>query len=149
MSSSSPSPFEPTTAPDSTIPPLISSMLDGRPYRRRADVEAEIARTMARPRDEWTTLCRGPERLSNEAIVFLVRQTVDDDRDLCGRLISHLGRTVAEAAAHWAQGLDPLTTAEIVMQVETEIIELLLAERPSRQSEFLEIALQRALLLCA
>jgi hypothetical protein len=126
------------------VPRLRSSTRDGTPYERRADVEAEIAKAMGRPQAEWPTLCHGPRRLSSEAIVFLVRRSLNENRDACGQLIRHLGKTVAGIAKHWAQGFDPITTDEIVWQVEIEIVELLLAATPTRQSEFLEIAFGKA-----
>lgn len=138
------SPFEPAPQRHEGVPRLSSSTREGKRYQRRADVEAEIVRALARPRGDWLAMCQGQGRLSSEAIVFLARQTLDDDRDLCGRLIHQLGRTVARTARHWAQGFDPLTTDEIVWQVETEIIELVLAPTPSRQSDFLEIAFGKA-----
>src|SRR6266851_3035333 len=63
-------------APPGGIPPLTSSTVDGKPYLRHADVEAEILRARSRPPAEWVTLTerRGEERLPNEALVFLVRQ---------------------------------------------------------------------------
>lgn len=143
MSSSS-SPFEPAPPRHEGVPPLSSSTREGEAYQRHADVEAEIARALARRRADWMAMCQGQGRLSNEAIVFLARQTLKDDRDLCGRLIHQLGRAVARIAGRWAQGFDPLTTDEIVWQVETEIIELVLAPTPSRQSEFLEMAFGKA-----
>lgn len=99
---------------------------------------------LARPQAEWPTMCHGPRRLSNEAIVFLVRRSLNQDRDVCGHLIRQLGKAVAGIAKHWAQGFDSLTTDEIVLQVEIEIVELLLAATPTRQSEFLEIAFGKA-----
>jgi hypothetical protein len=126
------------------VPRLRSSTRDGTPYQRRADVEAEIAEALGRPQAEWPTMCHGPRRLSNEAIVFLVRTSLNQDRDACGHLIRHLGKAVAGIAKHWAQGFDPLTTDEIVWQIEIEIVELLLAATPTRQSEFLEIAFGKA-----
>lgn len=126
------------------VPRLQSSTREGMPYQRRADVEAEIAEALGRPQAEWPTMCHGARRLSNEAIVFLVRRSLNEDRDVCGHLIRHLGRSVAGIAKYWAQGFDSLTTDEIVWQIEIEIVELVLAPTPTRQSEFLEIAFGKA-----
>ncbi len=79
-------------------------------------------------------------RLSNEALVFLIRQIRDGDRDLFGRLVHEVGSRSLRIAEHWAQGFDRDTTDEIVWQVEKEIVDLVLAETPSRQSDFLEMA---------
>ena len=126
------------------VPRLRSCTRDGTPYQRHSDVEAEIVVALARPQAEWPTMCHGPKRLSNEAIVFLIRRTLNQDRDVCGHLIRHIGRSVAGIAKHWAQGFDPITTDEIVWHVEIEIVELLLAATPTRQSEFLEVAFGKA-----
>lgn len=85
-------------------------------------------------------MCHGIGRISNETIVFLVRRSLNENRDVCGQLIRHLGKSVAAIANYWAQGFDPVTTEEILLQVEMEIIGLVLAPTPTRQSEFLEIA---------
>lgn len=130
--------------PSSGIPPLISSTRLGESYRRRADVELEIARTLASPRDEWLALCRGEPRLCNETMVFLARRAAVDDPDLCGRLIHELGRSVVAIAKRWAQGFDPLTTEELVWDVEQQIIECVLTPVANRQSDFLEIAFGKA-----
>jgi hypothetical protein len=126
------------------VPRLVSSTINGEPYERRPDVEAEIARALNCSRGEWVRMAEGKDRLSREALVFLIRQTIDIDRDLCGRLIHKLSKSVGRIAQHWAQGFDRITTDEILLQVEIEIIELVLAENPSRQSEFLEIAFGKA-----
>lgn len=139
MSSPSP-PSEPIAAPLAGVPRLTCSRVDGKPYERFDDVEKEIARALSRPQAEWETMADERGCLSNEALVFLIRQTLDNSRDLCGRLLHKLAKRAARIAEHWAQGFDRITTEEIVLQVEMEIVELVLAQSPSRQSEFLEIA---------
>jgi hypothetical protein len=47
-------------------------------------------------------------------------------------------------ANRWARGFNAITTEGIVLKVELEIIELILAETPSRQSDFLEVAFGKA-----
>jgi len=133
-------------APPGGIPPLTSSTVDGKPYLRHADVEAEILRARSRPPAEWVTLAerRGEERLPNEALVFLVRQIRKGDRDLFGRLVHELGERTVRIAERWAQGFDRDTLDEIVWTVEKEIVDLVLAETPSRQSDFLEVAFGKA-----
>jgi hypothetical protein len=143
MTSSS-SRIKPERQRHEAVPGLRSLTRDGTPYQRRADVEAEIAEALGHSQAEWPGMCHGPKRLSNEAIVFLVRRSANQDRDACGQLIRYLGRSVAGIAKHWAQGFDSLTTDEIVWQVEIEIVELLLTVTPTRQSEFLEIAFGKA-----
>ena len=120
------------------ISPLTSSTVDGKPYLRHADVETEILRALSRPRVEWFALAerRGSGRLSNEALVFLIRQSRNGDRDLFGRLVHELGDRTVRIAERWAQGFDQDTLDEIVWTIEKEIVDLVLAETPSRQSDF-------------
>jgi hypothetical protein len=122
------------------VPRLTFSKEDGTPYTRFPDVENEIARALGYPRAEWLRMLEGPGRLSRETLVFLIREVSDSDRDLCGRLIQQLCKSVVRIAQEWARGFDRITTDELLLKVEIEIIELVLAETPSRQSEFLEIA---------
>lgn len=87
---------------------------------------------------------KGDGCLSNEALVFLVRQTRNGDRDLFGRLIHLLGSRALRIAERWAQGFDRDTTNEIVWNVEKEILDLVLTDTPCRQSDFLEVAFGKA-----
>lgn len=86
----------------------------------------------------------GEGRLPDEALAFLIRAIQNGDRDLFGRLIYELSRRTARIARYFAQGFDKDTTNEIIWKVEKEIIDLVLVEIPSRQSEFLEIAFRTA-----
>lgn len=130
------------SAPSIRVPPLTLSKVDGTPYHRHPDVEVEIARALGSPRAEWAALAERKDEgcLSSEALVFLVRRARDDDRDLFGRLVYELADRTARIAKRWAQGFDRDTTDEIVWQIERAIVDLVLAETPSRQSEFLEVA---------
>jgi hypothetical protein len=123
---------------------LTSLALDGNPYHRRADVEAEIASALQRSPWEWLTLVESGGTVSDETLVFLIKRAAKVDRDLCGRLIYVLSKRVASIATRWAQGFDPGTMEEVVLKVEMQIIELVLAEIPSRQNEILEIAFTQA-----
>jgi hypothetical protein len=136
------SPRPPSQAPPGPVRQLTFSTQEGKPYERRADVEAEIGRALAVPRADWVQMAKteGQDRLSSEALVFLTREVRHSDHDLFGQLVEQLSRRVKRIAARWARGFDPQTTEDILLQVELRIIERLLAEPPSRQSEFLEIA---------
>jgi hypothetical protein len=133
-------------APPGGIPPLSSSTVDGKPYLRHPDVEAEILRARSCPPAEWLALAekRGNGRLSNEALVFLIRRSRKGDRDLFGRLVHELGDRTVRIAERWAQGFDQDTLEEIVWTVEKQIVDLVLAETSSRQSDFLEVAFGKA-----
>lgn len=145
MSVSPPS-SQPAPVPPARVPPLTSSTEKGEPYKRRADIEAKILRALERPLAEWAAMAAatGAGRLPDEALVFLIRAIQNGDRDLFGRLINELSRRTARIARHFVQGYDKDTTNEIIWKVEKEIIDLVLVENPSRQSEFLEIAFRTA-----
>ena len=116
-------------------------MANGKAYERRADVEAEIQRVLCLHQSGWIAEA---EDLQNETLVFLIRQIDRGDQELFGPLLQELSRRIVRLASRWAQGFDKITTENIVMQVEIEILELVLAETPSRQSDFLEIAFAKA-----
>jgi hypothetical protein len=124
------------------VPPLGSSKIDGTPYLRRHDIEDEIVQALGRPHSEWAAMAetKDDERLSNEALVFLVRQMRNGDRDLFGRLVYELTSRTLRIAARYAKGFDRDTTNEILWQVEKEVVDLVLIESASRKSDFLEIA---------
>jgi hypothetical protein len=123
-------------------PPLTQTKVDGTPLLRRADVEQEIIGALATDQTTWSDLAPG---LSSEAIVHLVRALrTRGETVVCGSLVDRLGHRIARIAKDWANGFDPLTAEEIVIQVGEEIIGLILAETPTRQSEFLEISFRMA-----
>lgn len=135
----SPSPSEPTSK---GIPRLTCSTVGGKSYTRHPDVEAEILRALERPRGDWGAMAEGrsEDRLSNEALVFLIRNSRNGDLDVFGRLVYELSRRTLRIAQRWAQGFDSCTTEEIVRKVDEEIVVSLLTREPCRESEFLEIA---------
>jgi DNA-directed RNA polymerase specialized sigma24 family protein len=145
MSLSPPS-SQPASEPSARVPPLTSSTGKGEPYKRRTDIEAKIIQALDRPSAEWPAMAdaTGEGRLPDEALVFLIRAIQNGDRDLLGRLIYSISRRTAGIARHFAQGFDKDTTNGIIWNVEKEIIDLVLVEIPSRQSEFLEVAFRTA-----
>jgi hypothetical protein len=122
------------------IPPLTKSTIDGAPYRRRADIEARIAEVLQRPQNEWATIAAA---LPDEALVFIIRQADKNESNLIGALTRELSRRIVNVGRRWAKGFSTVTTEEILYTVETKVIELVFAERPSRQSEYLEMAFSR------
>jgi hypothetical protein len=143
---SSPSPSEPISTPFTDVPRLTFSTAGGEPYRRRDDVVKKIIAALEHPRTEWAEMARhkGEKKLPDEALVFLIRKCFDGDRNLFGCLISELTSRTIRIAERWAQGFDPCTTEEIVKKVDDKIIDLLLMQRPSPTSEFLEVAFGNA-----
>jgi len=128
------------------VPPLTSTTEGATPYKRRADVEASIARALKQPSSEWVTLAkaRGEHHLCDEALAFLVRAARHDDRNVLGSLVDELSRRTSCIAKTFSGGFDPGTTEAIVQKVEIGILESIFAKVPSRQSEFLEIAFKQA-----
>ena len=120
------------------IPRLTMSTREGDRYVRRADVESAITLALGRPRAEWGTLVA--EEFPAEALVFLIRQVERTETTLFGTLINELMDRILKTARKWAKGFDTTNTEEILFKVEQKVIDLLLAESPSRQSEYLEIA---------
>jgi hypothetical protein len=131
-----------------SVPPLTQTTVDGVPYTRRSDVELQVLRALEGPPAEWVTVAAGGvgrDRLSDEALVFLIREAAArGEETTVGRLIEYLSRRTTPKALEWAQGFDPTTTEEIVGQVDMEVVELIFANTPSRQSEFLEVAFGEA-----
>jgi hypothetical protein len=124
------------------IPPLTASKLDGTSYERRPDVEACIAEVLRRPQQEWAEIA---PQLPDEALVFVIRQVDKKDGTLVGALIRELDRRILKVARRWAKGFSPVTTEEILLAIELKVIELVFADKPSRRSEYLEIAFAHAI----
>ena len=90
--------------------------------------------------------CEGKRRASppRRILGFLIRAARRESQDVFGELVCELCRRLVRASKRLAQGFDTCDTEAIVANVEIAVIELVLAKRPSRQSEFLEIAFKRA-----
>jgi hypothetical protein len=120
-----------------SIPRLISSTEDGKPYERRPDVEINIGAAMSLPRADWIRMAPDCQA---EVLVFLIRQLDSTETPLFGILVNELLARIINTARKWSKGFDTTNTEEILIRVEREIIELLLADPPTRRSEYLEIA---------
>src|SRR5207248_513520 len=119
------------------IPPLTSSRRDEKPYERRPDIEARIAEVLQRPRGDWAALAAA---VPDEVLVFIIRQLDNTDPNLVGSLFSELSKRITRVARRWARGFSRITTEDILLAVEVRVIELVLAETPSRTSDYLEVA---------
>jgi hypothetical protein len=142
------------------VRPLTATRADGKTYTRPAEVEAEIEKTLPRPLDDWPCLAPG---LKNETLVYMIRHlyhcneewqkrppagvpdyqikgiiATNDER--LGRIVHVLGKRTARIAKRLAEGFDDTTTRDIVQEVEGQIQDLILAQTPSLQSDFLEVA---------
>ena len=124
------------------VQPLRSSRADGKPYERSATVQTEIGRILCLPQSDWIAEA---EDLQNETLVFLIRQTRRADPQLYDRLFQELSKRITRLARRSVRGFDRTTAQEIVLKVEIDILELVLAEEPSRKTDFLEIAFAQAI----
>lgn len=131
------------------VEPLTKCRMDGRPYVRRPDVEEQICRVRETDPATWPDLAKAPPgsdgRLKSETIVHLVRiLRKRGESTVAGQLIEQLIRRAGKITRTWAKGFDQTTTEEIVLEVGGRLIEFILAETPTRQSEFLEAAFATA-----
>jgi RNA polymerase sigma factor (sigma-70 family) len=115
----------------------MSVSANGSGYTRWPDVDAEIEAISKCPRPEWR---RRAKQLRSETLVCLIGQIRNDNGEIAGALQMELSRRTMRIANPVAQGFDPTTQELIVTEVESEIRELVLSERPSTQREFLEVA---------
>jgi DNA-directed RNA polymerase specialized sigma24 family protein len=113
----------------------------GKLYVRRPEVEGEIAGILKTDTSSWSS-----DGLSSETLVHLIRVLCkrDGEEPLIGRLADQLGRHIARIAKDVAKGFDPTTTDEMVVKVGQDVMGLVVAQSPTRQSEFLEVAFRVA-----
>ncbi len=127
--------------PPNVIPPLTSCFENGEPYRRHKTVEAELLSVLPRAPAEWI---KAMHRLKSESLVFLLRYSRHQDDDVAGRLQEALNVRTMRTGRRWIYGIYKEGTEFILSEVEAEIAALTLAEVPSRQSEYLEMAFGQA-----
>jgi hypothetical protein len=97
----------------------------------------EIRRVLGLHHSDWIALA---EDLKSETLIYLMRQVHHSDKDLFGRLLAELDKRIARIGRRWAQDFDPTTTEEILWKVEKDILDLIVAEKPSRKGDNLEVA---------
>jgi len=120
---------------------LTKSKMDGTPYQRRPDVEAEIQSSLASPPSSWVVT-----KLKSETLVYLARWLWgQQDNVAIGRVIDCLGRRIARIARDFAGGFDPSTAEEFIVDIAAEINTLIFSAKPTRRSEFLEISFRQAI----
>jgi len=104
-------------------------------------VQTEIGRILRLPESDWIAEAKD---LQNETLVFLTRQIRRADEELYTRLLQELSKRIIRLARRWVRGLDRITAEDIVLKVEIDILEFVLTEKPSRKTDFLEIAFAQA-----
>ena len=109
--------------------------------KRWPDVEAEIQRVIDMHQTHW--LAEIPD-LHNETLVFLARHVRTARSELFGRLLQEISKRVMRQATNSIYGLREAAREFIVLQVEITIIRLVLTDKPSRRSNYLEIAFAKA-----
>jgi len=124
------------------VPPLVSSTTGGKRYERPAHVEAEISKMLSLPQSRWIGEA---QNLENETLASLVRKTHLVNDDLCGGLLAELSKRIPALARRRIMDLDDVAAEELVMNVESEIFQVLLAKERSRDSDYLEIAFRQAI----
>lgn len=120
--------------------PLTQSARDGRRYIRHEDVEDEIRTALAAEPASWA-----PGSLKNETLVHLIRSLRwrDEMANILGRLFDQLGRRVVVIVGDYSKGFPKSVREEIHEHVSHEVVKLVLAETPTRKSDFLEVEFKK------
>jgi hypothetical protein len=121
---------------------LQSLNAKGKDYQRWYDVEAEIQRILHSHESGW--IAEAPD-LRNESLVFLIRHVREGGREIYGHLLQELMNRIVHMARHWVSGFDEATKDYLLGQIDIEMLKLVLAEKPTRRSDYLEIAFAKAL----
>jgi hypothetical protein len=109
-------------------------------YERWKDVETEIKRVALLPQEQFSAEIAD---LHSETLVLVTRLIRESDERFYGALLTEISRRILWKASRWIQGFDDTTTDDLLATIEIEILELILTDKPSRQSDFLEIAFTR------
>ena len=120
---------------------LASAKASGKPLERWGDIEAEIERMLGLHESEWIAEA---EDVQSETLVFLIRYIRQGDQEVYGRLMTELSRRIAHLVDRFTQTLDEVQAEYIAMTVEEHILRLVLIEKPTRQSDYLEVAFTKA-----
>lgn len=139
MSSTPPPPSE-ADPPLGEPAPLTCNAKDGKLYVRHADVQEEMRKALAAEATSWALEC-----LKSETLVHLIRSLRwrDEMANVLGRLFDQLGRRVAVIVGDYSKGFPQSVRKEIIEHVSHKVLVLVLAEAPTRKSEFLEIEFKR------
>jgi hypothetical protein len=123
------------------IPDLTSILKDGTVYQRLPVVLTEIATMLRLGEREWVAAAK---KLRHETLVYLIRDIKirHGDEEIRGKLLLELSRRILRVAKHWMSGVKKHKKDELAEEIEFEILQLVLAERPSTQSEYLEVVFE-------
>lgn len=116
---------------------------DGKTYRRRDRAELQIAEWL--PLSHSERAARAPEALL-ETLVYYVRRKDSTDEEYYSALFDEIGKRITHTAGSRVRGLPPVTAEDIVTRVQWDFLQLLLAERGSRDTDFLEVSFAQAVI---
>jgi hypothetical protein len=120
---------------------LASTVADGKAYERWKDVEDEIQKASRLHQSDLITQAQG---FQSETLVFFIRQTHRVEKEISAVLLQELTKRTLRLARRWVWGLDRMAVEDIVLKVEMSILELVLSDKSSRQTDFLEIAFAKS-----
>lgn len=119
--------------------PLTFSKKGGEPYTRFADVEQQILEVSVSPIGDWGEIVFGDlSRWKSQTLIYLARHATADER-LFGKLIKAILARASKKLGYFTLGLDPTTVQQIDTAVSLGLTELIMAETPTKASEYLEI----------
>jgi len=110
---------------------------DGKPRQRPETVENQIADMLPLRHSERTA--QAPVALS-EALIYFIRRPDSKEDAYYDAFVEEIDRRLVNQAGRYVRGLPQVTGEDIVMRVQNEFRKLILAERGSARTEFLEVA---------
>jgi hypothetical protein len=110
---------------------------DGKPRKRPETVENEIAGMLPLPHSERAA--KAPVAL-NEALIYFIRRRDSKEDQYYDAFVEEIDRRIVDLAGRYVRGLPQVTGEDIVMKVQHEFRQLILADRESARTEFLEVA---------
>ena len=120
--------------------PLTCHALTGEPYLRHPPVEAEIREALAIAPEDWVGSTGRSPLWRLETLVHLIRlRARDNDNRLLGALTFAFLEAAKPTVERWSRGFGPADTEVIEGLVGDRLVALVLAELPTRTSEYLEI----------
>jgi hypothetical protein len=110
---------------------------DGKPYQRPETVENQIADML--PLHHSERAAQAPVA-SSEALIYFIRRADSKEGAYYDALVEEIDTRLVNQAGRYVRGLPQVTGEDIVMRVQDEFRKLILAERSSARSEFLEVS---------
>jgi hypothetical protein len=125
----------------SEVPPLTSVTKGGRRLERPARVDIQIAQYL---RLDQSMLVPDIRHLESESVVFFARHFRRIDEHLYGLLFQEICRRTVHIGTGLLWSFNEARAEQIVSEVETAIVKLVLAETRSLAGEMLEVTFFRA-----